>query len=331
MSGAHQFFTNFFLAYSYNYQTPPSTMRTSAVALSKRSIKYGGKSGILPEVRPIFKKNPIRPKSEHEKLEESHIEQGYAEGIPLPKKKGFTFHRKPVERPVITVEERIQKHIEGGRPKVDKSKLSGDELWAVQRDEIRRQHLKDAYLTEEKRLRRIDELKVKALEAEHKHKDKQEHYQESEATKLTLPTLDSYLKGPIMRPRTSEEQMLLEEKRLLNRKVRELESKEAKATDLLELYHAAGKFITTEEELEVAIRDAFEVKVGRFESSERLIEDKLFGYHNTYANTKSNERMIKDAAFGEIDGQPGLDTVKDTLSGEAEKLRREAQTMLNHS
>jgi len=305
-------------------------MRTSAVALSKRTIKYGGKSGILPEVRPIFKNNPIRAKTEHEKQEEKHIEQGYADGIPLPSKKGFTFHRQPVEKPVITVEERIEKQI-ARKPKADKSTLSGDELWAVQRDEIRRQHLKDAYLTEEKRLRRIDELKAKALESDHKHQDELEHFQESEATKLTLPTLDSYLKGPIMRPRTNEEQALLEEKRLLNRKSRELGQLENRATELLELYHAAGKFITTEEELEVAIRDAFEVKVGRFESSERLIEDKLFGFHNTFANTKSTERLVKDVAFGEIDGQPGLDTVKDTLSGEAEKVRRAAQTKLNHS
>lgn len=305
-------------------------MRSSTVALSKRTIKYGGKSGILPEVRPIFKHNPIRAKTEHEKQEEGHIEQGYAEGIPLPQKQGFTFHRKPVEKPVVTVQERIAR-IDKSKSTVDKSKLSGDELWAVQRDEIRKQHLKDAYLAEERRLQRIDELNARVLDAEHKNKDRQEHFQESEATKLTLPTLDSYLKGPIMRPRTAEEQAVLEEKRLLNRKTRELANMESKATELLELYHAAAKFITTEDELETAIRDAFEVKVGRFESSERLIEDKLFGYHNTYANVKSNERMIKDAAFGEIDGQPGLDTVKDTLSGEAEAVRRAAQTKLNHS
>lgn len=322
--------TGFFIDFFDYYNTSNTTMRSSAVALSKRAVKYGGKSGILPEVRPIFRHNPIRPKTDHEKQEDDRIEQGYAEGIPLPAKKGFTFHRKPVEKPVVTVEERIEQH-NARKPKADKSQLSGDALWAVQRDELRRQHLKDAYLTEEKRLRRIDELKSKALESTHKHQDELEHYQESEATKLTLPTVDSYLKGSIMRPRTHEEQALLEEKRLLNRKTRELKQMEANADELLELYHAAGKFITTEEELAVAIRDAFEVKVGRFESSERLIEDKLFGYHNTFANTKTTERLVKDAAFGEIDGQPGLETVKDTLSGEAEKTRRAAQTKLNHS
>lgn len=303
-------------------------MKSSAVLLSKRTIKYGGKSGILPEVRPIFKKNPIRPKTDHEKHQED-VEQGYAEGIPLPVRKGFKFHRNPVERPVITAAERIKKQIDDVKP-VDKSKLTGDELWAAQRDEIRRQHLKDAYLTEERRLQRIDELQARASESDHKHKDELEHYQESEATQLTLPTLDSYLKGPIMRPRTDDEQALVEEKRLLNRKTQELANMESRATNLLELYHAAGKFITTEEELDAAIRDAFEVKVGRFELSERLIEDKLFGFHNTFASGKTTERMVRDAALGEIDGQPGLDAVKDTLSGALEQLRRAAQTKLNH-
>lgn len=306
-------------------------MRSSPVNLGKRTLKYGGKSGILPEVRPIFKRNPIKPKSEHQKHEEAQIEQGYAEGIPTPKKRGFVFHRKPVERPVITVEERIKKFIEDRAPDVDKSKLSQEELWELQRDEVRRQHLKDAFLAEAKRLERLEQLEAKKQEQEQKHKDQQEHFEESVATKLTLPTIDSYLKGPIMRHRTPEEQAIVNEKRTLNRKATELAVMESKATDLLNLYHAASTFITTEEELEVAIKDAFEVKVGKFESSERLIEDKLFGFHNSYNNAKTGEKLIQDAAFGEIDGQPGLDAVKETLSGEAESMRRDAQARLNHN
>lgn len=303
-------------------------MKSSAVALSKRSAKYGGKSGILPEVRPIFRHNPIRPKLEHEQNEENQ-ESGFAEGVPLPQRKGFTFHRKPVERPVFTVKERIER-LESLNPPVTKDELTPDELWANQRAAIRKEHLKDAYLREEKRLKRVDELKQKINEAE-KAKNKTEQYEESRVAQLTLPTVDSYLEGPIMRPRTEEEQALVEERRILNRKTHELRVMESRVLDLLELYHAAAKFITTEEELESAIRDAFEVKVGRFEASERLIEDKLFGYHNALAGAKNNEKLVRDAAFGEIDGQPGLETVRDTLSGETERLRREAQTNLNHS
>lgn len=306
-------------------------MRSTPVSLGKRTLKYGGKSGVLPEVRPIFKRNPIKPKSDHQRHEESRIEQGYADGIPTPKKRGFVFHRKPVEKPVITVEERIKRYIDEKASDVDPSKLTQEELWTHQRDEVRRQHLREAFLAESKRLERLEELEAKKHELEQKHKGEQEHFEESAATKLTLPTIDSYLKGPIMRHRTPEEQAIVNEKRALNRRAIELQTMEEKATDLLNLYHAASSFITTEEELEAAIKDAFEVKVGKFESSERLIEDKLFGFHSTYTNAKSNEKMIRDVAFGVIDGQPGLDTVKETLSGEAEIMRREAQAKLNHS
>ena len=52
--------------------------------MGRNVLKYGGKSGILPKVRPIFRK-PIRPPTEYEQAKEHSIETGYAEGIPLPK------------------------------------------------------------------------------------------------------------------------------------------------------------------------------------------------------------------------------------------------------
>lgn len=305
-------------------------MRFSPVCLGKRTLKYGGKSGVLPEVRPVFRKNPIRPKNEQEIEEASQIEQGYAEGIPLPQRKGFKFSRVPAEKPVLTVKERIARIDERPLANKPESEMTKDELWAVQREKLRREFLKEAYTTESQRIAKLEALEAKKREAEAEEKKKNQH-KESEVAQHTLPTIDSYLSGPIMRKRTPAEQAIVDEKRLLNRKTAELEAMNAKATQLLELYHAAANYITTEEELEQAINDAFEVKVGRFESSERLIEDKLFGYANSFANTKTNEQYIKDAAYGEIKGQPGLNTVKDALSGEAELIRREAQRKLNQS
>ncbi|KAM9912519.1 hypothetical protein OXX69_002476 [Metschnikowia pulcherrima] len=303
-------------------------MRCSATSLSKRTLKYGGKSGVLPEVRPIFRHNPIRPKTAEEIEADSHIEQGYAEGIPLPKRKGFKFSRVPAEKPVLTVKERIAKIDERPLSTKPESEMTKKELWAVQRDTLRRQYLKEAYVAESKRIEKMEALEAKRRETEAQEKQNKQH-KESEVAQHTLPTIDSYLSGPIMRQRTPQEQALVEQKRTLNRKMAELEAMDAKATQLLELYHSAANYITTEQELEHAIREAFEVQVGRFESSERLIEDKLFGYANSFANTKSNEHYIKDAALGEIKGQPGLDVVKDALSGEAERIRREAQRKLN--
>lgn len=300
--------------------------------MSKRTIKFGGKSGVLPKIRPVFRRYPIRPKTPEEIAEESKIEQGYAEDIPLPKRRGMTFHRQPIEKPVVTIQERIKRNIEDRVPQnIDESKLTEDEIWTLKRDEIRRAHLKDAYLKEAQRLKKIEELKEKVAEKEKEKalQSSEASYEESQATKLTLPTIDSYLKGPIMRQRTEEELHIVQEQRLLNRKTRELEVKEAKANQLLELYHAAANFITTEEELEQAIKDAFEVNVSKFERTQMNIENKLSGYSYAYANSHVSEGLVLDQVMGEINGQPGLNTIKNTIDGEIERLRREAQLQVN--
>ncbi|EDK38835.2 hypothetical protein PGUG_02933 [Meyerozyma guilliermondii ATCC 6260] len=294
--------------------------------MGKRALKYGGKSGILPEVRPVFRRYPIIPQPPSDTTN-----QGYADGVPLPSKKGFKFEREPIQRPVITVEERIKQNIDSQAPKepIDESKLSTDELWRLKRNEIRREHLREAYLKEAERLKRIDELKAKREEKRLREAKQQTVHEESEATRLTLPTIDSYLEGPIMRPRTEEEEALKAEQRLLNRKGQELSLKEKKATELLELYHAAANFITTEEELERAIEDAFDVNVSKFESHQMVVENKLSGYSHAFSSIQANEALITDEVLGEIDGQPGLSTVKSTLDSEIERLKRQAKMVIN--
>lgn len=301
----------------------------------KANLKFGGKSGILPAPRAIFKRNPIRPQTEAELKQQSQFEQGYAEGIPEPRaRKGLTFPRAPVAKTVVTVQERIANTIDQQAAKdaqIDTSKLSSpDQIWQLKKNEIRRQHLREAYLVEEKRLARIEELKLKQHAREQQEEalknDKSAH-EESYATKLTLPTIDSYLKGPIMRQRTAEEKEILFEQRLSNRKHQELSIAEQRAIDVLDLYHAAAEFITTEAELEQAIKEAFEINVGKFESKQMAIENKLSGHSYAISNQGTNEEIIMDTAFGEINGQPGLDSIESTLDGEIEKLRLEAQLM----
>lgn len=294
--------------------------------MGKRALKYGGKSGILPEVRPIFRRNPITPQPPVDVKN-----QGYAEGVPLPTKKGFKFERKPTQKPVITVEERIRQNIDSQAPKepIDESKLSEREIWELKRNEIRRNHLREAYLKEAERLKVIEELKAKREEKAQLQKKTQNVHEDSQATRLTLPTIDSYLEGKIMRPRTEEEEALKTQQRLLNRKSQELEHKEKKATELLELYHAAADFITTEEELERAIEDAFDVNVSRFESHQMVVENKLSGYSHAFSSIQTNEALITDEVLGEINGQPGLQTVKSTLDSEIERLKRQAKMVIN--
>lgn len=298
--------------------------------MGKGNIKFGGKSGVLPRIRPIFRKYPLREKTAEELAEEKKIPQGYSDEVPVPKRKGFEFHRKPPQKPVVTLQERIKRNIDDRRPVgIDESKLSLEEIWDLKRDEVRREFLRDAYLTEARNLEKLEKKKMQDAERKSAIKNFEETYEVSEATKLTLPTIDSYLQQPIMRQRTSEEQDIIEGERALNRKLHELEVKEKQANDLLELYHAAGQFITTEEELENAINDAFEVNVSKFESKQMIVENKLSGYSHAFSNMSANEGLIIDEALGQIDGNPGYNAVKDTLEGHESLLKRQAQVSMN--
>ncbi|CAH6719743.1 37S ribosomal protein Pet123p, mitochondrial [[Candida] jaroonii] len=295
----------------------------------KRTIKFGGKSGILPRLRPIFK-TPIRPKNDHELAEDANIEQGYAENVPLPKKRGFKFQRTLTPKPVISVEERIRKTIDETTPKVDVSKLSEEEKWKHQVGEIRRQHLREAYLKEHERLKKIDELEnIKHEKEKEKQQLNKQHLEESEASKLTIPTMEDYLKGPIVRQRTFEEQTIIDAKRVLNRKMTELELKEEKANELLELYHASSKFIINEEQLQKAIIEAFQSDINKFENAQLSVKDKMRGLKDPSKELERSENMFLDSIVGELNGKPGLDIVKDTIDGQIEKLRREAELAIN--
>lgn len=297
--------------------------------MGKGTIRFGGKSGLLPKVRPVFKHHPVKPKTHAELAQEKNLEQGYADNVPLPEKKGFTFYRKPKDLPVISVEERIKKYIDDKAPaNIDESQLSQDEIWQLKRNEIRREHLREAYVKEFKRLEKIDELKELVAHRENEKASEVAH-EESEAYKLTLPTISSFVNGRMMQDRTPEQQALVDEQRILNRKTKQLEVAEKKATELLELYHSASTFITTEEELEQAIKDAFEVNVSKFERNMMNIDNKLSGYSFAYAQTNTTESLIFDEVFGEIKGQPGLEVVKDTLDGTTQLLKQQAQVNLN--
>lgn len=60
-----------------------------------------------------------------------------------------------------------------------------------------------------------------------------------------------------------------------------------------------------------------------------IIENKLSGYSHAFSNINTNEGLVLDEVLGQVNGQPGLETVKDTLDGEIERLKREAQLAIN--
>lgn len=292
--------------------------------MGKGTLKYGGLSGVLPKVRPVFKRNPIRPPTDSEKAHAASIEQGYAKGVPLPTHRGKPMStRVPVPRNVITVNERIARTIDRRESEEQDSRDS----WRSERNALRREYLRLVYLKEEKRLQLLDE---KTAEAERKKKlaDNERLYVELDASRLTLPTIDSYLDGPIMRKRTPEEKAQLQAQRKINRKKMEEALETRRANSLLELYHAAQNFITNETELESAIEEAFEINFSKHDSIRYTVEDRIkMGL--APGSKEATEQLVMDHVRGEINGRPGVDVVSSTLSGELERLRREATVRVN--
>ncbi|EGW30295.1 mitochondrial ribosomal protein of small subunit [Spathaspora passalidarum NRRL Y-27907] len=303
--------------------------------MGNKLLKYGGKSGILPKHRPIFK-SPIRQPTPYELAEHAKIEQGIVEALPVPKhKNGKELQRVQPFKKVITVDERIQHIIERAAEKdskIDTSKLTDEQKWKLKRDAIRREFLREAYVLEAKRLEEIDRRSEKLRIKEQQKKEAEEREllkQEEENANVGIPTVEKLLTEGMMRPRTEEEKELLQAKRVLNCHAKELIQKEARANNLLDLYHAAGNFITTEAELDEAIHKAFEVDLGKFVTNETSIEAKLQTPNLAYLTVKMNESLITDQVLGEINGKPGLDQVKEILSGETEKTKREVQMNLD--
>ncbi|CAK9440237.1 uncharacterized protein LODBEIA_P43370 [Lodderomyces beijingensis] len=302
--------------------------------MGKGPLKYGGKSGILPKLRPIFER-PIRPMNEIELQKENSSESGYAEGVPtpfiekwpVPRDQRAQVPRQQPPRKYITLEERIKSINYPPMSLKEMNELPELERDAQRRAYYRAEFLKEAYLEEGKRLEAIDKMKEKIHEREvEKQRKLAEENKDDAAVISTLPTIQQLLEFRMIKQRTPEEKRLLKEERKLNRHSRELHAKEDKAQKLLELYHAAAKFITTEEQLEEAIYRAFEVDVAKFDTQQSVVDSKLFSKNTSYLVGEANEQKISDAIMGEINGKPGLNQVKDVLSGTREQVRREARS-----
>ncbi|ODV95786.1 hypothetical protein PACTADRAFT_32995 [Pachysolen tannophilus NRRL Y-2460] len=287
--------------------------------MGKGVAKFGGKSGILPLPRQIFKQ-PIKPlKIEH------NPNIGYAPDVKHPR--GST--REPIYPKVVPVEERIVKTIAAPKRNFTEEefgKLPIAQQWKLKNSALRRDYLKDSYWKEAKRLElkeaREEEAKKK-LEEEIK---KAQQYEESTASKLTLPSVEQYLKGPIMRQRTEAETKELQAKRKLNLLNHELRLKEKKAADLLELYNASTQFIITEEQLADAVSKAFDTNSSY---SSAFSTTQTFKSLSSTSNSRVSvgndiDTAIANALLGRVNGGPDLNDVKDTLHGETYKLVEEA-------
>lgn len=293
--------------------------------MGKGIVKHGFKSGVLPVAREIFKK-PIKPV----KLNSS-IPQGYAPNIQHPK--GST--RDPILPKPFPVNERIAKT--APKPsktysKAELEQLPEDQRYKILRSELRRQYLVGSLKFEEQRLakEKVQAEQQSAREEEEAAKLQNMNY-ETETTRLTLPTIESFLRGRIMRDRTPEEQKALELKRKSNRVTQELKVKENKAVKLLDLYYESENFIIEEDELAKSIDKAFDYSDDYYATAVNDVKAKLHNfadYEQEYLENVNNQ--FNYVMFGSNqDSKPGIYEIEDNISGEFAKLQFEAEKKSN--
>ncbi|KAI0460976.1 hypothetical protein LJB42_001305 [Komagataella kurtzmanii] len=275
--------------------------------MGKNVIKHGGKSGILPPAREIFKQ-PIKPIAI-----KKNPNTGYAPNIPHPR--GST--REAIVPKVVTIEEKISKT--APEPKKiysseELSKLSADQQWKIKNSKLRRDYLKESYYQEEKNLEHKEKIQHLKESKAKEEAAAASYYEVSEAFRLTLPSMEQFLEGPIVRQRTKEEKRLLKLKREHNRLQRELAIKEQKASDLLRLCSSAKNFIVTEEELERRVEELYRTGPKAYFNGSNM---------NSFEDQQAQdiEKTVQEKLFGTVNEGPGISTIEDILSGETEKLK----------
>lgn len=175
--------------------------------------------------------------------------------------------------------------------------------------QLRRKYLKESYSHEVSRLAKVAKKENEAkLEHEAAQALKSEHKQ-SDAEFFTVPTVESYLNGPLVRPRTEEEKELLKLKRDSNRLQKKLEVDTDRAQKLLALYNSSSKFAITEEKLEQLVNDAFSTSA--VDSQRELYSKSQW----SEIDSASYDNKLMDAILDNVNDGPGFIQAEDSLTG----------------
>ncbi|GMM29695.1 mitochondrial 37S ribosomal protein [Martiniozyma asiatica (nom. inval.)] len=290
--------------------------------VSKASLKFGGKSGILPKPRAIFKtpyKHEVRSKQS---------DTGYADGILHPK--GTS--RELLQPKVITPEERLAKSASAPKREYTKAEIgnmSEEQRFKVMNAEMRRQYLKESYQREVKKLAYQEKLGIEQSKINTEKNEELAHHEQSKAELYTLPTIESMLEGPMVRERTPEEKEMIQLKREHNRFQTQLNVDSQRADKLLELYNSAANFAITEDKLQELVSDAFS------ENSSAKQEAIAAKSDWSDINAVAFDNKLIDTIMDRVYNAPGHLYVEDTLNGYADDIQelasivREEQNSLN--
>ncbi|KAH3659977.1 hypothetical protein OGAPHI_007182 [Ogataea philodendri] len=283
--------------------------------MGKGAARFGGKSGFLPKPREIFKQPYKHVVYQKEK------DTGYADGIQHPR--GTT--RDLIRPPVVTPEERLLRTAHPPKTVYNAesmAKLPAEQQANIKNAELRRQYLAESYKAEVSRLERLEALERRKAEEKAKREQEAREYKQSNAEVYTMPTVEQYLDGPFIRPRTEEETALLKQKRQANRDTMILKEKQDRAVKLVELYNATANFAVTEEKLKELVDSAF---------SERKLQSvrNVLGVDtNRLGTTPASgmfEKTLEETIVGTVNRGPSLDTVEATLDGFNEAILETAQ------
>jgi hypothetical protein len=274
----------------------------------KRIARYGFKSGILPKPRQIVE--PFKTPAEIEQAEKENI--GFRDPELIPK--GVAAKVPLKERvPASYKIEHSAKEAQGNKASADWKKLNAD---------IRRKYLTQSLLTQEAEEKAIMERRQRQLEKDRQARiQRLERTKVSEATRLTLPTIQSFLTNqPLVTRRTPEEIALLKSKREANRKAVKLKHLTQKSNDVLELYQSSANFITTEAKLKSAIEACFNSSGSPYASGSQYISNEVqnvFSTGNAKGANASSLNELTAATLGLTKNfLPGLGEVQGAISGE---------------
>lgn len=259
-------------------------------------------SGILPRPRQILPKR----KTFWEIEEAKKVKQGFIDPSMIPK----GVDAKWVPKHEKSADERIA--LSAKNPTKPRSTNTETQRWRNMTSDMRRDYFKSSLKSQESR----DEQNLKKREEQFKlareARLKIDHDKQSDATRLTLPTIESFFKGDFVKPRTKEQKEELMMKRQANRLHHEIKHKEQKAGEALELYQQSLDFIVTEEELDKAIAKEFQT----VESSNRLPSSKAF----PDLVAQAREKMTSELMGTTLNKRPGLPQVEEALKPKSDDV-----------
>ncbi|CAI2025488.1 hypothetical protein SEUBUCD646_0H02010 [Saccharomyces eubayanus] len=302
--------------------------------MGKGVAKYGFKSGVFPTTRSILK-NPTTKQTDIINKVKSPKPKGilgigYAKGVQHPKGS----HRLPPKVDFINVDSLIEKTV--AEPQSIKSSNGAAQKIRLQKAELRRNFLIDAFRKEEtKLLLKHEYLQKKTKELEKAKELELEKLNKEKSSDLTIMTLDKMMSEPLLRNRSPEETQLLSLKRNYNRSLLNFQTHQNKLNKLLNLYHVANEFIVTEAQLQKKIDRVFNDETQEFSDAYDVNSNfTQFGSRKSLLSGNSTfQTKINNAIMGSLTNEKFFDVslVDSFLNNDLQNISGRIDSKLNGS